>query len=372
MSTNREPKRARRVGRRRSTHRMMPETVRKVGHPPGTVIYAGEERTDPARITLIDYDQDRLEERELSRVEEALPFRDSPTVTWLNVDGVHDVEMLHEIGDLFGLHPLVLEDIASTGQRPKMEDYEEYVYVVVKMLTYDEEARHVVDEQVSLVLGPHYVISLQERAGDVFDEVRTRLRSPDARGRRLGPDYLAYRLMDATVDHYFLVLERLGDRLAEVEDDLVESPGEEILHEIYRMKRELLFLRKSVWPLREVLAGVVREESGLITDATRAYFRDIYDHTIQVVDTTETFRDIVAGMLDTYLSSLSNRMNEVMKVLTIIATTFIPLTFVAGVYGMNFEYMPELSLPWAYPAVWAVMIAVSVAMLLYFRRKDWL
>jgi magnesium transporter len=338
------------------------------------VEYLGEKPDREVEISLLDYDAAELERRTVESVEELAPCLEAETVSWVNVDGIHDEELLQGIGDLFGLHPLVLEDLASTGQRPKVEDYGEYVFLVLRMLTYGETADgqgEVVDEQVSLVLGPNYVLSFQERPGDVFDPLRHRLDNPMARGRSLGPDYLFYRLMDAVVDHYFVVLERMGDRLDALDAELVGNPDQETLHRINRAKQELLFLRKSVWPLREVISALLREESELVDDHTRTFLRDVYDHIIQAVDTSETFRDITAGMLDIYLSSLSNRMNEVMKVLTVIATIFIPLTFVAGIYGMNFEHMPELSVPWAYPAVWGLMLAIAGGMLVYFKRQGW-
>ncbi len=359
---------------RRRTGRFLGRRSGKAGKPPGTVEYLGETPDREVAVTLMDYDARGLERRTVESVEELVPCLESETVSWVNVDGIHDVELLQEIGDAFGLHPLVLEDLASTGQRPKVEDYGEYVFLVLKMLTWGETPDgqgEVVDEQISLVLGPNYVLSFQERPGDVFDPLRHRLDNATARGRSLGPDYLFYRLMDAVVDHYFVVLERMGDRLDALDAELVEDPDQETLHRINRAKQELLFLRKSVWPLREVISALLREESELVDDHTRTFLRDVYDHTIQAVDTAETFRDIAAGMLDIYLSSLSNRMNEVMKVLTVIATIFIPLTFIAGIYGMNFEHMPELSVPWAYPAVWGLMLAMAGGMLLYFRRQGW-
>lgn len=364
---------------RRGIGRFVRGHHRKAGLAPGTVVHTAEVAPEAAvRYHVLDYGEDRLEERELDAPEEAFPFRDTPTVSWLNVDGVHDVGSLLTLGEHYQLHPLVVEDIANPGQRPKVEDYGEYLYLVLRMLTYDEDRLEVVDEQVSLVLGSNHVISFQERPGDVFDPVRARLRTDGSQLRREGADYLAYRLMDSVVDHYFVVLEKLGDRLDDLEAELIEEPDRETLQEIYRMKRELLFVRKSVWPLREVLGGLQRGESELIGESTRTYLRDVYDHTIQAVDTTETFRDILAGMLDTYLSSLSNRMNEVMKLLTIIATIFIPLTFIAGVYGMNFDpgssplNMPELGWYWGYPATLLLMLLVAGVMVVYFRRRGWL
>ena len=275
-------------------------------------------------------------------------------------------------GRHYDLHPLVLEDILNTDQRPKVEDYERYLFLTLKMITYEEKEKIVHVEQVSVILGSSFVISLQESEGDVFDSVRERLRKGKGRIRKSGPDYLAYALMDAVVDNYFLVLEKIGEDIEELEEEVIRKPGPETVESIQNLKRELLYLRKSVWPLREAILSLEKGESPLIEDKTAIYLRDVYDHSIQIIDTVETFRDMVAGMLDIYLSGVSNKMNEIMKVLTIIATLFIPLTFIVGVYGMNFKYMPELEWHDAYFFVWAVMIAIAVLMLFYFRKKKWL
>jgi magnesium transporter len=346
--------------------------TRKAGLPPGTLVFDGEHRLEKTRITIFDYDESRFQEKEVQTVEECFPFKDEPTVTWVNIDGVHDVEIVEKIGNHFGIHPLVQEDIVHTAQRPKMEDFEDYLFIVIKMLFYEDEKEEISAEQVSLVVGKYYVISFQEREGDVFEPVRDRLRGKKGRLIKNGADYLAYSLLDTIVDSYFSILEKTGDKIELLEEELITNPGPETLGIIQRMKREMIFLRKSVWPLREVISSLERDESPIIKESTHIFLRDVYDHTIQVIDTVEALRDMLGGMLDIYLSSVSNRMNEVMKVLTIIATIFIPLTFIAGIYGMNFEYMPELKVPWAYPFVWSVMGVVGILMLVYFRRKRWL
>ena len=259
-----------------------------------------------------------------------------------------------------------------TGQRPKMEDFENYLFIVLKMFQYDEDKPQTKTEQVSLIFGSNYLISFQEDEGDVFDPIRERIRTDRGRIRKMGVDYLAYSLMDAIVDNYFTVLEKIGESIEDIEDEMLKNPTPEILQIIHTLKRELIFLRKSVWPLREVISRLERWESPLIEKSIDIYLRDVYDHTIQVIDALETFRDMLSGMLDVYLTSVSNRMNEVMKVLTIIATIFIPLTLVTGIYGMNFKYMPELDSPWGYPMVYIVMLIISLVMLIYFRRKKWL
>jgi magnesium transporter len=346
--------------------------LKKAGLPPGTVVYVGEKKSGKVKIRIMDYDESHFEEKEVKEVEECFPFKDKPTVSWINIDGVHRVDVVEKIGKHFDLHPLALEDIVNTGQRPKMEDFLDYIFIVLRMLYYDEKANETRGEQLSLVLGPNWVITFQENEGDVFDSIRERARSDKGRIRKMGADYLVYALIDAVVDNYFLILEKIGENVEEIEDELVTNPAPETLQSIHNLKRQMIFLRKSVWPLREVISRLERWESQLISKSTDIYLRDVYDHTIQVIDAIETFRDMLSGMLDIYLSSVSNRMNEVMKVLTIIATIFIPLTLVAGLYGMNFKYMPELEWPWGYPFVLLFMFAIGVLMVIYFRRKRWL
>jgi magnesium transporter len=344
----------------------------KSGLPPGTLIHIGEQKTEKVRITIIDYDEQQLQEKEAQTVEECFPFKDKPTVTWINVDGVHDVTLIEQLGSYFGFHPLLQEDIMNTEQRPKLEDHEQYLFIVLKMLYHDQAADEITAEQVSLILGSNFLLSFQEREGDVFEPVRDRIRTKKGRIRKAGADFLAYALIDAIVDHYFVILEKLEEKIEDVEEELVTNPTPETLRAIHRLKRRMIFLRKSVWPLREVINGLEDSDSPLMHESTGIYLRDLYDHIIQVLDTMENFREMIAGMFDIYLSSISNKLNEVMKVLTIIATTFIPLTFLAGVYGMNFRYMPELDWRWGYPVIWAVMLAILIVMVGYFRRKRWI
>jgi len=354
----------------------LPRTIKKrgkkAGLPPGTLVHVGERKVGKARITIIDYDEHHFEEKKAKNVEECFPFKDKPTVTWINLDGVHQLEIIEKIGEHFSIHPLVLEDIVNTGQRPKMEDFVDYIFVTLKMLRYSEDEKETKTEQVSMILGSHFVISFQESEGDVFDPIRERIRAEKGRIRKMGADYLAYALMDAIVDNYFTILEKLGEGIEDMEEELVVNPTPETLQAMHHLKREIIFLRKSVWPLREVINRLERWESTLIKKSTSIYLRDLYDHTIQVIDSIETFRDVLSGMLDIYLSSVSNRMNEVMKVLTIIATIFIPLTLIAGIYGMNFRFMPELEMSVGYPIVLLIMLCIGVVMILYFRKKRWL
>jgi len=352
--------------------RFMKKISKKSGLPPGTLVHVGEQRTERVRIRVLDYDEGHLEERDMASIDECFVYKDKPTVSWINIDGLHQVDLIENIGKCFELHPLILEDILNTTQRPKLQDFEDYICLILKMITYDETKNQLHIEQVTLILGSNFVISFQETEGDVFDLVRERLRKGKGKIRKMGADYLAYALLDAIVDNYFIVLEKIGEEIESLEDELLEKPDPETVNGIHNLKRELIFLRKSVWPLREAVVGLEKGESPLIKDKTAIYLRDVYDHTIQVIDTIETFRDMVSGMLDVYLSSLSNKMNEVMKVLTIIATIFIPLTFIAGIYGMNFKDMPELEWPYGYPMVWVVMILIGIVMLMYFRKKKWL
>lgn len=346
---------------------------KKAGLPPGSLVHFGEKRPGDVKITVFDYDENNIYEKKIEEIDECLSFKNKPSITWINIEGVNSPGILEKLGNCYGFHPLILEDILTTDQRPKIEDFKDYIYIVLKMLHYDGKINRIATEQISIILGPNFVISFQEGLeGDVFNPVRERIRSGKGKIRKLGADYLAYSLLDAVVDNYFVILERLGERIEIIEEELVTKPTTKTLHTIHDLKGEMIFLRKSVWPLREVVVALERGESSLINESTRIYFKDVYDHTIQVMDTIETLRDIVSGMIDIYLSSISNRMNEVMKVLTIIATIFIPLTFIVGLYGMNFKYMPELEWRWGYPAVLIVMIGITVSMLFFFRKKKWI
>ncbi|MFH0910639.1 MAG: magnesium/cobalt transporter CorA [Planctomycetota bacterium] len=352
--------------------RLMKRRSRKKGLPPGTSVPSGEKPGKKTRITVLDYDEASFQEKEIGSAEEAFPFRDRPTVTWINMDGIHDRKLVEAIGTHFGLHPLIIEDIVNTAQRPKMEAFDDYLYFVLKMLTYDVPTHEIQSEQISLVLGKNFVLSFQEDVGDVFDPVRARIRNAKGRVRKAGADYLFYALMDAIVDGYFDVLERIEERMDELDEEVLEKPSPQTPHTIHHLRREMILLGKATWPLRETFAALQRAETSLVSNALKPYLSDVYNHTVQVIDTAEALRDMVAGLRDTYLSGISNRTNEIMKVLTVIATIFIPLTFIAGVYGMNFKYMPELQWPHGYFLALMAMSAVALGMLAYFRRKRWL
>jgi len=352
--------------------RLLKKISKKRGLAPGSLVYTGDTEAEETRISLIDYNETNIQEKVVAKIEECFPFKDKPTVTWINIDGLSDTDLIEKLGKHFNLHPLILEDILNTSQRPKIEDFEEYMFVVVKMTYYDDRENETKTEQVSFILGQNSVISFQEKVGDVFDPIRERIRKAKGRIRKAGADYLLYSLIDAIVDSYFTILEKIGDKIEDIEEMVVTEPEPETLRTIHELKREMIFLRKSVWPLREVINTLGKAESLLVHKPTSIYLRDIHDHTIQIIDTIETFRDMLSGMHDTYLSSISNKMNEVMKVLTIFASIFIPLTFIAGIYGMNFSYMPELSWHWGYFGVWGIILTVIVIMLIYFKRKKWL
>jgi len=355
---------------------MIPKPFRKrsekKGLPPGTLVHIGERKAEKVRITITDYDETQFQEKEVETIEECFPFKDTQTVTWINIEGLHQLEIIEKIGKQFNIHPLVLEDIANTEQRPKMEDFDDYIFLILKMLCFEEDKNVIKAEQVGLILGSNFVISFEEGEVEVFNPVRERIRNGKGRIRKLGPDYLAYALMDVIVDSYFLILERVGDRIEDLEEDLLDEPRPETMQAIHSLKGEMLLFRKSVWPLREVISSVERGESDLVRESTVIYLRDIYDHTIHVIDTVETFRDLLSGLLDLYISSVSNKMNEVMKVLTIIATIFIPLTFIAGVYGMNFRYMPELEWRFGYPLALLIMLIIGAGMVIYVKKRRWL
>ncbi|MBW2452182.1 MAG: magnesium/cobalt transporter CorA [Deltaproteobacteria bacterium] len=345
--------------------------AKAVGLPPGTLIHVGQKIAERPRIEVIDYSPQHFTTLRDISVEEASAFKDTDSVSWINLSGIHDIQMIDQVGQSFGIHPLALEDILNTLHRPKVEVTEEYTFIIVKMLAFDEASLAIDTEQFSLILGSHFVLSFQEREGDVFDGVRDRLQRSNGRIRQRGPDYLAYALIDSIVDSYFQILEKVGDHLVQLEEELIDNPDQSALSKIHHFKREVLALRKSVWPLREVISELYKDGSSLITEGTQVFLRDLYDHTIQVLDTVEIFRDTVSGLQDLYMSAVGNRMNEIMKVLTIMASIFIPLTFVAGIYGMNFEYIPELKWRWGYFGVLGFMIGCVIGMIFFFRRKRW-
>jgi len=344
----------------------------KAGLPPGSLIYTGDQVEGKTRINIVEYDEQAVHTREITSWAECPVMEGKPGVVWIDVSGISHVGNLEGLGECFKLHPLVLEDILNVDQRPKIEDYEDYLYIVIKAISSLPEVDEIVAEQISVILGPNYVLSFHENDDDLFKSIRERIVTAKGRIRKAGADYLAYSLMDLIVDNYFIVLEQFGERVEFLEDEVVLRAVPATLQKVHRFRNQMILLRRSLWPLREVVARLERRESLLISDATSVYFKDVYDHTIIAIDTVETYRDILSGLLDIYLSSVSNRLNEIMKVLTIFASIFMPLTFLVGVYGMNFKYLPELRWHYAYFGLWAIMISLAGAMVLYFRKRKWI
>jgi len=346
--------------------------ARKVGMPPGSLVYTGEKGHLPTKITITRYNETEIAERHFDSFTECQLVGDPGEVTWINVSGISKVTDLEKVGECFKIHPLVLEDILEVGQRPKVEDYDDYLYIVLNSILPVPEGEKLVAEEISLVLGPHYLLSFYAGDGDIYAPVRERLLQAKGRIRKLGADYLAYSLIDLVVDNYFVELEKFGDQMESLEDEVVARPSPQTLRDVHQFKNDMIMLRKSLWPLREVIARLERRESPLISENLGNYFRDVYDHTIIAIDTVETYRDILSGMLDIYLSSMSNRLNSIMKVLTIIATIFMPLTFITSLYGMNFKHMPELQWEYGYFMVLGMVVVIAASMLEYFRRKQWI
>lgn len=353
-------------------HRLSKRGIKKVGLPPGSIVFTGEKKVEKVSIRLIEYDESSFSEKELHDISQCSELLGTGTVKWISIAGIHQTETIEKLGTTFGIHPLALEDMVNVDQRPKMEDFDDYLFIVMKTHHHDDETGEVSVEQISLVVTRDCVITLQEKDDPLFDKIRDRIRTFKGKARKMGVDYLAYTLIDAIVDSYFIILDKMGEEIERLQNDLVANPTPETLNDIHKMKRNMLFVRRSVWPLREVIGNLRKGESELMGEQIDIYLMDVYDHTIQVIDTVESLRDMVSGMLDIYLSSMSNKMNEIMKVLTIIATIFIPLSFVAGVYGMNFEEMPELDWSLGYPLVLIGMTAVGVVMLFWFRSKKWI
>lgn len=344
----------------------------KTGLPPGTAVHIGEQKLETMSLTALTYSDQTFQEIQTDRVEEILPLATNAAKKWITIQGIHHIEALQQLGAAFGLHPLVVEDIVNTDQRPKIEDYGDYLFIVMKAVSRYDPAQALMVEQISVIVGANYVLCFLEGTDDPFAGLRERFHSEKGRLRSMGSDYLVYAHLDTIVDQYFPLLEQLGEDIELLEERLITQADRAALKTLHRFKREMILLRRSIWPLREVLSHLERGESALIHSSTHIFLRDVYDHTIQLIETTETYRDMLAGMMDIYLTSLSNKLNETMKVLTVIATIFIPLTFIVGIYGMNFTFMPELQWPWGYPLVMGVMFLLAIGMLWSFRRKHWI
>jgi magnesium transporter len=352
--------------------RLFSKKIRPVGLPPGSILYTGKEVAEKIHLSIIEYTEEKFIEKEGASIEECLAHIDTPSMTWIQVYGVSNPNMIASIGKHFKFHALVLEDILTTGQRSKLDVYQDQVFMVVRFLQYVEEKNMLRDEQVSLVFGPNYLISFLESKEDIFQPVKERLRKGSQRIRTQGSDYLAYTLLDTIVDYYFIVLEKVDTRLDHLETELIHLPKPETLQRIQHAKRDMIVLRKAAWPMRDVVNRFQRLEASLVSPTTQLYLHDVYDHIVQIIDIIEGFRDVVSGMMDIYLSNINIRTNDIMKVLTIVSTIFVPLTFISSLYGMNFEFMPELHTRWGYPIALMIMLSVAVGMLLFFRHKKWL
>lgn len=343
-----------------------------VGQVPGELVFIGEQKVTESTIRVIDYDQEKLSEQELRDIKEGLPYKETPTVTWININGLHETELIREIGKGFNLHALVLEDIVNTGQRPRMEEYDSYLFFVLKMMRYDQTSGKIISEQLSMVLGKTFLLTFQEQPGDVFEPVRERIRKQKGRIRKVGIDYLAYALLDTIVDNYLLVIEHLGEQIEEIETRILDNPTQAVLANINAYKREMNYLRKTIRPAREFILQLSKLDSELVEEKTRPFVKDLLDLSNQAVDVIDSYRDMLSDLLNIYDSRVNNRMNEIMKVLTIFSAIFIPLTFIAGIYGTNFEYLPETKFHYGYFFMWGLMIVVAGVMLRFFRRKGWL
>jgi magnesium transporter len=344
----------------------------KTGLSPGSLVHVGEVFDSETVITLINYDATTLEEKIITSVDEMLPYKDLPSTTWVNIDGLRDIELIRTIGKKFKIHTLVQEDILHTHQRSKFEDYETYLFMVVKNLSLGMGDFSIDYEQISILVFENFIFTFKEKSTLLFDPIKIRIQNSKGRIRNFGSDYLAYVVLDTVVDEYFSLQDSLDELMEKIEEDLLIDPSTETLSTIQKIRRELIFVRKSISPLRELLSGIQRSDSALIDEKNRRYFADVYDHALRVIEAMESYRELITGMMDIYLSSVNNKMGETMKVLTVFASIFIPLTFIAGVYGMNFDYMPELKVRWAYPALWCFFISVSIGLMTYFKRKKWL
>lgn len=350
---------------------------KKKGMSPGSLIFTGEQKTQKVSISLFDYNSGNFSETSVDDLNELEKYKNNSNVTWINVIGLHDINILDKIGNIFEIHPLVLEDILNVSHSPKIEDYESYLFLVVKMINYKEGLNILDVEQVSLIIGKNYIITFQEKNGDVFNPIRDRIRTAKGLIRKYSEDYLAYRILDSIIDNYFSVLENFDDRIEDIEDQILTQPDESSLEEIHHLRKELIKLRRAVSPLREMIFTIEKEKFNFIQKTTFVYLRDLSDHIKQIIDTIENYREFINGLLEVYLSNASHRMNEVVKLLTIISTIFIPLTFIVGIYGMNFRTdasrwnMPELDWAFGYPFVMALMVVIAVTLIIFFKKKRW-
>ncbi|MFC1566683.1 magnesium/cobalt transporter CorA [bacterium] len=343
---------------------------KNIGLPPGTIETPSIEKK-PAKMSSITYDTDKIDKVEIKSSIEFPELLDNKTI-WLSIDSINDTDLISSIGKKYNIHSLTLEDIINVYHRPKYEDYENYIFMILKLISYDKLNKRLIIDNVCILLLKNLVITFTEKNGEKFKPIQNRLFNKKGRIRKQTADYLVYALTDLIVDNYYLVLEEIGLEIEDLEKELINNPKQATLEGIYNLKSQIILFRKMTWPIRELINSFRYSESDLLAESTQVYLRDLYDHVIQIIDHIETYRDVVSSMMDIYLTAVSNKMNEVMKVLTIIATIFIPITFIAGIYGMNFKYIPELSLKWGYFGVWGLIVCVITIMLIYFKKKGWL
>lgn len=350
----------------------------KPGEAPGSVVFRGDKKLEEIQLTILDYDEDSFDTIPIDDIESSLPYLKESTVTWIKVNGLHDVEKLKTIWDFFDIHPLAREDILNPAQRPKIDAYENHLFIVLRGISFNEEGDiQLESEQISILLGKNYVLSFQETDKPIFDPVIKRLTPEGTRLRKSASDYLAYALVDTVVDHYFHALDLIGDQIENLEGEIIANPNEEALQRIHHIRRDLIQFRKSVWSLRDALNSLIRDDTAFFKKETKIFLRDVYDHVVQIIDTLENYREMIFGIYDMYMSTISNKMNEVMKVLTVIATIFIPLTFIAGIYGMNFDpgaspwNMPELAWYYGYPFSFVLMLLMAGGMIYFFKKQNW-
>lgn len=343
--------------------------AKTVNTPPGSLIYVGEQKVEDVKITYTKYNNSEFERKEIPDLDEFFND-DEDKVRWLDIIGLHDTDLVNEVGQRLKIHPLVIEDILNTSHNPKFEDYDDYIFLVTKIMYFNDN-EELETEQISFILFKDKLISFQDLESEVFNNILNRLKE-GTNIRKNGADDLLYALLDSIVDNYFLIIEDIGEKIDVLEDELLLSPNRLLLQKIYILKRDLIYIRNSLWPMRNVISSLSKNDYDLIDGKTIYYMRDVYDHIIQMIDIIETYRDICSGMLDTYLSSIGNKTNEVMKVLTIFSTIFIPLTFLAGVYGMNFKYLPELNWKYGYLSFWIISIIIIGFMIRFFKKKDWM
>jgi magnesium transporter len=344
---------------------------KKIGLSPGSLVYVGEKKDQAVHLSILNYDANGHDEILNATLEDVANYNPTKALTWIHVSGIHDIAMIEGIGNAFNLHPLLLEDIVNTNHRPKIDDYEDCLFLILKMPYSGSEDNRLQIEHVCMVIGNDYIILFQENQSNIFDPVKERIKKGKGRLQKYGVDYLAYALIDMIVDQYYGVLEKIGEEIEGIEESALKNPDQQLLAGIHDCKRRVMYLRKSIWPFREMISMMLRGDSSQMKDYVMVYLQDVYDHVIQIADTVETYRDLLSGIMDVFMSGVNNKMNEIMKVLTIISTLFIPLTFLAGIYGMNFKYMPELEWQFSYPIFWTAVLIIFLLMFIWFKNKKW-